>query len=133
MDPNANETAIRVAYDAYSNGDTEQLLAIFSEDLEWTFLDPSVENPEPQTCHGLAELRRALRRQASHGLQVSIEEVLSNGDNVVAVIHIPGLDQHRARQADDRNYDVFRFRQGRIVALRACRSRDEALQVAGIA
>ena len=62
-----------------------------------------------------------------------IEEVQVNGDKVVAVIHIPGLDRLRARKADDRNYDVFTFKDGRIVALRACADRVEAFRLAGLA
>jgi ketosteroid isomerase-like protein len=128
-----NEAAIRAAYDAYTNGDIDGLLTYFSPDLEWTYLDPSVENPVPQVCRGLVELRRALSRQASQGLKATIEEVRVNGSEVVAVIHVPGVDQLRARQSNDRNYDVFSFSDGRIVALRACLDLTQALQVAGLA
>src|SRR5450432_3505247 len=64
MTTDTNEVAIRAAYDAYSSGDIEGLLAVFSPDLEWTYLDPSAENAAPQVCRGLVEMRRALRRQA---------------------------------------------------------------------
>jgi ketosteroid isomerase-like protein len=103
------------------------VLAVFDPDLEWTYLDPSLEDPEPQTCYGRGELRKGLQRQADRGLKPTIEEVLVNGDKVAVVIHIPGLDNLRARQDDDRNYDVLTFRNCRIVAMRACRGRDEAL------
>src|SRR5215471_8138104 len=132
MAPEANEVAIRAAYDAYAKGDIEGSLAIFSPDLEWTYLDPSVENPAPQICHGLQEMRQALHRQASLGLTARIEELLVNGSEVLTVIHIPGVDQYRARKADDRNFDVFTFQDGRIVALRACVDRAEAFRVAGL-
>jgi hypothetical protein len=36
------------------------------------------------------------------------------------------------KKADDRNYSVFTVREGRIVALRDCRDRQEALHVTGI-
>jgi ketosteroid isomerase-like protein len=133
MTPATNEEAIRAAYEAYSQGDIEALLAVFSPDLEWTYLDPSVENPAPQVCRGLAQMRRALRRQADQGLKAKGEEVHVNGSEVVAVIHIPGLDQLRARKANDRNYEVFSFKDARIVALQACVDRAEALRAAGLA
>jgi hypothetical protein len=82
--------------------------------VEWTYLDPSVENPGPQVCRGLPEMRRALRRQADQGLKVKVEEIHVIGSEVVAVIHIPGLDQLRARNANDRNYEVFSFKDDRI-------------------
>jgi ketosteroid isomerase-like protein len=133
MTTDANEAAIRAAYDAYTEGDIEGLLAVFSPDLEWTYLDPGVENPAPQVCRSLVEMRRALRRQADQGLKASIEHVQVNGSEVVAVIHIPGLDRLRARKANDRNYEVFSFKDGRIVGLRACADLAEALLVAGLA
>jgi ketosteroid isomerase-like protein len=111
----ANEAAIRAAYDAYTKGDIEALLAVFSRDLQWTYLDPGVENSAPQVCRGLVEMRRALRRQMDQGLTARIEEVHVNGNDVVAVLHIPGLDQLRAPKANDRNYEVFSFKDGRIV------------------
>jgi len=132
MTTDTNEVAIRAAYDAYTSGDIEGLLAVFSPDLEWTYLDPSAENAAPQVCRGLVEMRRALRRQADHGLKASIEEVHVNGSEVVAVIHTSGLDQLRGRQANDRNYEVFSFKDGQIVALRACADLAEALRVAGL-
>ena len=55
-----------------------------------------------------------------------------DGDLVMVSVHTPGLDTLRARQADDRNYDVLTIRDGRIVAMRACKKRSEALGVAGV-
>ena len=49
------------------------------------------------------------------------------------VTRTPGLDALRVRQADDRNIDVLTFRDGRLVALRACRNRAEAMSIAGLA
>jgi ketosteroid isomerase-like protein len=90
MAHDSNEGAIRAAYDAYTNADIEGLLAVFSPDLEWTYLDPSVENPVPQVCRGLGETRRALRRQVSQGLTARIEEVLVNGSDVCCRDPPPG-------------------------------------------
>ena len=68
----------------------------------------------------------------SQGLKPRIEEIQVNGSEVVTVIHIPGVDQYRARKADDRDYNVFTFQNGRVVALRACVDRAEAWRIAGI-
>ena len=130
--PNANTDLIRRAYQAYADGDLPTMLAFVDADLEWTYLDPSFENPEPQVCHGRRELEAALERQASRGLRAELEEVVGHGDRVMVVIRTPGVDAYRARQADDRNYDVLTVRDGRIVALRACRDRQEALRLACI-
>jgi ketosteroid isomerase-like protein len=51
-----NESLVRGAYEAYSRGDTAKLLDIIDPGLEWPYLDPSVADPEPQTCHGREQL-----------------------------------------------------------------------------
>jgi ketosteroid isomerase-like protein len=130
--PSDNESLIRAAYEAYSRGDTSQLLELVDPDLEWTYLDPAFENPEPRTCHGRSQLEWALQGQADRRLASQLEEVTAHGDKVMVVVHTPGLDQRRARQADDRNYMVLTLRQGHIAAMRACRNRAEARRFAGI-
>ena len=127
-----NVALIRRAYDAYARGDLATMLEVVDPDLEWTYLDPSLEDPQPQVCHGRHELESALARQAGRGLRAQLEEVVGRGDRVMVVVRTPGVDAYRVRQADDRNYDVFTVRAGRIVALRACRDRQEALRLTGI-
>jgi ketosteroid isomerase-like protein len=132
MTENANEAIIRIAYEAYAEGDVARMLGVVDPDLEWTYLDPSLEDPPLQTCQGRSELDTALHRQIYRGLRSHLEEVRASGDRVM-VVRTPGIDAYRVRPADDRYYDVFTVRQGRIVAIRACHDRDEALAVAGIA
>jgi hypothetical protein len=50
----------------------------------------------------------------------------------MVVVRIPGVDAYRVRPADDRNYSVFTVRGARIVALRDCRDRQEALHFTGM-
>ncbi len=129
--PNPEEV-VRRAYEAYARGDLAAMLSFIDADLEWTYLDPSVEDPEPQVCHGRNELKAALKRQAGQGLHMELEEVVAQDDHVLVVVRQPGVDAHRARQANDRNYDVVTVREGQIVALRACRDRQEAATIVGI-
>src|ERR1022692_1874810 len=127
-----NEALVREAYEAYGRGDVAGMLESVDPELEWTYLDPAFDNPEPQTCHGRDQLRRALERQAGQGLAAQIEEIAASGDKVMVVIRTPGIDRLRARQAGDRNYLVLTVDQQRITAMRACRDRDEARRLAGI-
>jgi ketosteroid isomerase-like protein len=127
-----NVARVREAYAAYTQGDTATLLDMVDADLEWTYLDPSTVNPSPRACRGRGELEVALARQASRGLRMELEEIIGYDDKVVVVVHTPGVDAHRATPADDRNYDVLTLRDGQIVLLRACRSRAQALALAGI-
>ena len=127
-----NEALVREAYEAYGRGDVAGMMEFVDPELEWTYLDPAFENPEPQTCHGRDQLQWALERQAGRGLVSQIEEIEASGDKVMVVIRTPGLDRLRVRQARDRNYLVLTVDQQRIIRLRACRDRDEARSLAGI-
>jgi ketosteroid isomerase-like protein len=127
-----NVELIKRAYEAYSHGDTTSMFRLIDPDLEWTYLDPGEEDPEPQICRGRHELEVALERQAEQGLMAELEEATGNGDRVMVVVRILGLDAYRVRQADDRNFTVLTVRDGRIVGLRDCRDRQEALAIAGI-
>jgi ketosteroid isomerase-like protein len=127
-----NEALVREAYEAYGRGDVAGMMEFVDPELEWTYLDPAFENPEPQTCRGRDQLQWALERQAGQGLVSQIEEIEASGDKVMVVIRTPGLDRLRVRQAGDRNYLVLAVDQQRIIRLRACRDRDEACSFAGI-
>lgn len=133
MPPERNQNAelIRRAYDAYARGDLPAVLAIVDPDLEWTYLNPGEADPQPRVCHGRHELEASLRRQAERGLRAQLEEVVGHGDRVMVVVRTPGADAYRVRPGD-RSYAVFTVRDGRVVALRDCRDRQEALRLAGI-
>jgi ketosteroid isomerase-like protein len=110
----SNESAdlIRRAYQAYANGELATMLEFVGR--------------------GRHELESALEHQAERGLRAQLEEVVGHRDQVMVVVRTPGVDVHRVRQADDRNYSVFTVRDGRIVALRDCHDRQEALHFSGI-
>jgi ketosteroid isomerase-like protein len=127
-----NEAVVREAYEAYGRGDVARMLEFVDPELEWTYLDPAFENPEPATCRGRDQLQLALERQAGQGLASQIEEISASGDKVMVVIRTPGVDRVRARQAEDRNFLVLTVAQERIIRMRACRDRDEARAFAGI-
>ena len=127
-----NAALVREAYEAYGRGDVAGMMEFVDPELEWTYLDPAFENPEPQTCHGRNELRRALERQAGQGLAAQIEEIVASGDKVMVAVRTPGVDRVRVRQAADRSYLVLTLDQGRIIRMRACRDGDEARRFAGL-
>ena len=124
--PEENEALVRKAYEAYGRGDVTALLELVHPDLEWTYLDPSSADPQPQVCHGRDQLARALGRQAGRGVNSELEEIVACGDKVMVAVHTPGAGQHRAWQGNDRNYLVLTLRQGQVVAMRAFRDPGEA-------
>ena len=89
---NENEVLVRSAYEAYAAGDVATMMRVVDADLEWTYLDPAFEDPEPQVCHGSKELRVALERQTRRGLKSRLEDVHANGDRVMVAVHTPGIE-----------------------------------------
>lgn len=130
---NQNEWIVREAFLAYNRGDIAGMMDYVDPDLEWTYLDPAMQDPQPQTCHGRDELEKALLRQAETGLRAELEQVIAAGEKVMLVMRTPGVDQYRQWQAGEQTYDVLTVRDGVIVALQACRDRCEAQTLAGIA
>ena len=129
---NENAELIRRAYQAYASGDLDGMLALVDPDLEWTYLDPALERPSPQVCHGRQELEQVLRHWADHGLRAELGEVASRGELVMVGVRTSGVDAHHGQRGDGRTYSVFTVRDGRIIALRDCRDRQEALQLASL-
>ena len=48
--PSDNVELPRRAYEAYSRGDLETMLGFVDPNVEWTYLDPNLPQPEPQVC-----------------------------------------------------------------------------------
>lgn len=71
---NENADLIRRAYEAYASGDLAAMLQFVDPDLEWTYLDPALQHPTPQVCHGRHELEQVLRHWAEHGLRAEVDE-----------------------------------------------------------
>jgi ketosteroid isomerase-like protein len=90
MTQNINEAVIRSAYGQYAEGDLARMLEFVDPDLEWTYLDPAVEDPQPQTCHGRHELETSLQGLLDSGLRSHLEEVRGQGDRIMVVVRTPG-------------------------------------------
>ena len=130
---NQNEWIVREAFLAYDKGDIARMMDFVHPDLEWTYLDPGQEDPQPQVSHGRGQLEKALLRQAKRGLHSHLEEVVAAEDRVILVVRTPGLGESPHREGGDRTYDVVTVRDGLIVELHRCRDHSEARSLAGIA
>jgi len=127
-----NIELVRTAYQAYARGDVDTMLDFMAPDMEWTYLDPSLEGAEPQICYGRQELESVIRVWAERGLQAELEEIAGDSERVMVGVRIPGIGAYMGRPGQDQVYNVLTVRDGRIIALRDCRDRQEALRVAGL-
>src|SRR5215472_7588802 len=121
---NQNEWIVREAFRAYERGDIDRMMDYVDPELEWTYFDPSPE--EPSNCGGRQELKKALRVQADLNLRSQLEQVIANGEKVMLVVRTPGISRYRPWHDGDRTYDVVTVRGELIVGLHACSDRSEA-------
>jgi ketosteroid isomerase-like protein len=106
----SNESAelIRRAYQAYASGNLAAMLELVVPELEWTYLDPTLEHPIPQVCHGRHELEQVLGGWAELGLRAELEEVAGSGELVMVGVRTLGVDAHHGWRRGDRAYSVSR-------------------------
>jgi ketosteroid isomerase-like protein len=79
------ERVARQAYAGFAAGDTAAVLSLVDEDLEWTFLDPTVPDPQPAVCHGRDQFAHWMGRDSGWRLRAELEEVIANGERVLVV------------------------------------------------
>jgi len=56
---NQNVDLIRTAYEAYARVDVAIMLEVIDPDLEWTYLAPGLDDPQPQVCHASYSVTRS--------------------------------------------------------------------------
>jgi uncharacterized protein len=123
--------ALRAAYAAFNRGDISAALVPFDTQIEWT--EPT-EFPGGGTYHGLAGVRGYLtqsRAAWAEGISEP-EQFIPTGDRIVVFVHA------RVRIKDSRDWhdvflaDVYSFRNGKAVSMRAFADREEALRWVGL-
>jgi hypothetical protein len=87
-----------------------------------------VANPEPQVCRGTSELARVLRSGAAQPAR-ELEELVPYGDRVFVVTRLVAEPESDGSTMP-KSFHVVTVHDGRITALRACRSKSEALAFA---
>jgi ketosteroid isomerase-like protein len=107
-----NVAIVRAAYEAYGRGDLETMLRFVDPDLEWAYLDPSLEAPSPRsvTVDRTGERARPLGRARVPG---RARRDAGEADRVMVCVRTPGIAEQRNREGDDRSYVVLTVRDGR--------------------
>jgi ketosteroid isomerase-like protein len=122
---------LRAAYAAFNRGDIEAAVQALDAHIEWT--EPP-EFPGGGTYHGREGAKQYLAQSRAAWAQVISEPVqfIPSGDRIVVFVHA------RVRPKDSREWqevnlaDVYTFRGGKAVAMRAFADRQEALKWVGL-
>ena len=118
---------------AFNRGDVDAALERFAPDAE---LQDLLNAPDQSTTvKGLDAIRETwtLWIDAFDELRADINEYIDAGNTVIGAVHWHGQGKASGVSIDVRQFDVYEFRDGRIIrASLGFRSRAEALEAAGL-
>ena len=135
--PDVNQAiaALRDAYAAFNRGDMDAAVASLDENIEW--IEPQ-EFPGGGTYQGRESAKRYLAQSRAAWAEVTSEpeQFIPAGNRIVVLVHARVRARVRAKGSNEwqdvRLADVYTFRDGKAIQMRAFADRDEALRWAGV-
>jgi uncharacterized protein len=122
---------LREAYAAFNRGDINASVAQFDPQIEWT--EPA-EFPGGGTYHGMDEAAAYLTQSRAAWAEVisEPERFIAAGDRIVVFVHARVRPKNGDQWQEVRLADVYTFRNGKAISMRAFADRDAALRWVGI-
>ena len=118
---------VRTAIEAWGAGDMDSFCASLDPDMVW--------NPvEEVASQGHAAVLATLARWRGEWdeYEQTAEEFVDIGDRVLATVHFQGRGRGSGIDIDQRFYEVYTVRTGKIVRMDEYTSRAEALEAVGL-
>jgi ketosteroid isomerase-like protein len=105
------------------------LLALLDDDVRWDYVGAF---PEVVTYSGPAEVAAFFQEWAGgfDDFGFEAEETIEAGDSILVGLHQWGTGKETGARVESRTWQVFGFRDGRIVSCRGYQTRAEALTAA---
>jgi ketosteroid isomerase-like protein len=122
---------LRKAYESFNRGDVAATVTAMDADIEWT--EPS-EFPGGKTYHGHAGVIEYLTQSRAAWAEVHSEpeRFIPAGNKIVVFVHARVRAEGSAETQDVRLADVYTFRNGKAVQMRAFADRQDALHWVGL-
>ena len=111
--------------------DPGPLFAILDEEVEWDYVGAF---PESKTYRGPDAVREFFLEWsgAFDDFDLEAEEMIDAGDFVLALLHQWGHGKESGAQVENRTWQVFTFRGGKVIHCRGYGTKREALKAAGL-
>ena len=121
-----NVEAVRGLFAALERQDWEAALGVFDPEVEWSPTEGTFHGPEGV----VSSLAEWLEPWEEHNIEA--EEFMEVGNKVVAIIHLVGRGAGSGMEIDQRFFQVYAVRDGKIVRMVEFVRRGEALEAAGL-
>lgn len=131
LDVNQQIAALREAYAAFNRGDMDAAVASLDENIEW--IEP-MEFPGGGSYQGRESAKQYLAQSRAAWAEVSSqpEQFIPAGNRMVVLVHARVQAKGSNEWQDVRLADVYTFRDGKAIQMRAFADRDEAMRWAGV-
>ena len=116
---------------ASAPADPEPLFAILDENCEWDYVGAF---PESATYHGPDAVREFFHQWAGafDNFGFDAEEVFDASDSIVVRLRQWGRGKETGAQVENRTWQVFTFRDGKVIHCGGYATRAEAFKAAGL-
>jgi ketosteroid isomerase-like protein len=119
-----NVDVVRRLYAAFDNQDWEGALGLFDPEVEWSPVEGTFRGPEGV----VAALAEWIEPWEEH--VVDAEEFMEASGRVLAVIHLTGRGAASGMEIDQRFFQIYDVRDGKIVRMVEFVTRAQALDAA---
>jgi ketosteroid isomerase-like protein len=126
--PEVRNEAVRKYFATFEN-DTEAFRDVLHPEIEWY---PIEENHTPTRGVEAAMWNRSAWLETWDEHHFDVEDVIEDGDNVVALIHVLARGKGSGIEVDLRFYAEFRVRDGTVAWIYEHEDRAAALESAGL-
>ena len=123
-----NVEIVRELWDAYSRGDFDRVMALSDPYVVLVSLE---EGPLYGSDAVRANYARWIEAWEEEP-ETTVEEVISTGDHVFVIAHFKGRGRGSGVRVEQRLYEVYTLRNGRILRVDEFSDRIEALEAVGL-
>ena len=124
-------TALRAAYAAFNRGDIDAAVESLDPQIEWS--EPA-EFPGGGAYHGREDVKRYLAQSRAAWAEAisEPERFIASGDCIVVFVHARVRAKDSSEWHEVNLADVYTFRGGKAIQMRAFADRQEALRWVGV-